>query len=209
MRESCDVRALDVPAPGTFASTAQALGVAGRRAIYVGYSMGGRLCLRLALDQPELVRGLMLISASPGIVDAGARAARVDADEVLAESIERDGVHAFLDRWLAQPMFAGVPADAPGLTDRRRLTREFLASCLRRLGTGTMEPMWHRLGELNMPVMLVSGTNDEKFTLIAHRMLERMHPGVRHVQLDGGHALPLEQPAVLGGLITAFATEHG
>ena len=40
-------------------------------------------------------------------------------------------------------------------------------------------------------------------------MLERMHPGVTHVQLDGGHAVPLEQPAVLGGLITAFAAEHG
>jgi pimeloyl-ACP methyl ester carboxylesterase len=57
--------------------------------------------------------------------------------------------------------------------------------------------------------MLVTGTHDEKYTAIARRMLERMHAGVSLVQLDGGHALPLEQPAVLGGLITAFATQHG
>jgi len=209
VRETCDVRALDVPAPGTFSSTARAIGLAGGRAVYVGYSMGGRLCLRLAVEQPDLVRGLMLISTSPGIADAQERAARVASDELLAESIERDGVHAFLERWLAQPMFAGVPADAPGLADRRRLTRDFLAACLRRLGAGAMEPMWGRLGELAMPAMLVTGTRDEKFTVIAHRMLERMHTGVTHVQLDAGHALPLEQPAVLGGLITAFATEHG
>ena len=59
------------------------------------------------------------------------------------------------------------------------------------------------------PVLLVTGTHDEKYTAIARRMLERMHAGVSHVQLDGGHALPLERPGVLGGLITAFAAEHG
>ncbi len=209
VRESCEVRALDVPKPRTFAGTARAIGAAGGRSIYVGYSMGGRLCLRLALDQPTLVRGLMLISTSPGIVDAEERTARVEADELLAASIERDGVHPFLERWLAQPMFAGVPDDAPGLSDRRRLTPEFLTACLRHLGAGSMEPMWHQLADLAMPVMLVTGTRDQKFTMIAQHMFERMHPGVRHVQLDGGHAVPLEQPTVLGGLITAFATEHG
>ena len=209
LRESCDVNVLDVPPPRTFEATARSIGIAGRRAIYAGYSMGGRLCLRLALDQPELVRGLVLISTSPGIADASQRAARVEADELLATSIERDGVDAFLERWLSQPMFASVPADAPGLSDRRRLTPEFLAACLRRLGAGVMEPMWQDLARLTMPVLLVSGKQDEKYTLIANHMLERMHPGVHHVQLDGGHALPLEQPAVLGGLITAFATEHG
>jgi 2-succinyl-6-hydroxy-2,4-cyclohexadiene-1-carboxylate synthase len=200
---------LDVPQPATFASTAHALGEAGGRAIYVGYSMGGRLCLRLAIDRPDLVRALVLVSASPGIVDGAERAARVEADEMLAESVERDGVHAFLETWLAQPMFASVPSDAPGLTDRRRLSPEFLAACLRRLGAGAMEPMWGEVSQLAMPVLLVTGTLDEKYTAIARRMLERMHPGVSHVRLDGGHALPLEQPGVLGGLITAFATEHG
>jgi 2-succinyl-6-hydroxy-2,4-cyclohexadiene-1-carboxylate synthase len=209
LRESCDVRALDVPAPSTFATTARAIGVAGERAIYVGYSMGGRLCLRLALDRPDLVRGLVLVSTSPGIANGEERAARVEADELLADSVERDGVAAFLADWLSQPMFASVPPDAPGLADRRRLTPEFLAACLRRLGTGAMEPMWGELSQLTMPVMLVTGTRDEKFTAIGRRMLERMHAGVGLMQLDGGHALPLEQPAVLGGLITAFAAEHG
>ena len=206
---SCDVRAVDVPAPASFAATARAIGSTGGRAVYVGYSMGGRLCLRLAIDRPDLVRGLMLVSASPGIVDRAERAARVEADELLAERIEHDGVDAFLASWLAQPMFASVPPDAPGLSDRRRLTPEFLAACLRRLGAGAMEPMWNDVPKLVMPVMLVTGTRDEKYTAIAHRMLERMSTRVAHMQLDGGHALPLEQPAVLGGLITAFATEHG
>jgi 2-succinyl-6-hydroxy-2,4-cyclohexadiene-1-carboxylate synthase len=209
VRASCEVRALDVPAPSTFATTARAIGTTGGRGIYVGYSMGGRLCLRLALDRPDLVQALMLVSTSPGIANPTERAARVEADELLAEGVERDGVHTFLAAWLAQPMFAGVPADAPGLTDRRKLSPEFLAACLRRLGAGAMDPMWDEVSRLAMPVMLVTGTRDERYTAIARRMLERMHAGVNLVRLDGGHALPLEQPAVLGGLIAAFAADHG
>jgi pimeloyl-ACP methyl ester carboxylesterase len=78
--ESNDVTAMEVPVRDTFALTAQAIGVRAKRGIYVGYSMGGRLCLRLALDRPDLVRGLVLVSASPGIVDPVERAARVAAD---------------------------------------------------------------------------------------------------------------------------------
>jgi 2-succinyl-6-hydroxy-2,4-cyclohexadiene-1-carboxylate synthase len=171
--------------------------------------MGGRLCLRLAIDRPDVVRALVLVSASPGIEDAAERAARADADEALAASVERDGVDTFLSHWLAQPMFATVPPDAPGLADRRRLTPEYLAACLRLLGAGVMEPMWNDLATLPMPVLLVTGTRDEKYTEIARRMLERMPPGAAHAQLDGGHALPLEQPAALGGGVAAFAAEHG
>ena len=209
VRETCDVRMLDVPPPTTFAATANAIGTTGGPGVYVGYSMGGRLCLRLALDRPDIVRALVLVSASPGIADPIEREARVEADDILADSVEHDGVAAFLETWLAQPMFASVPPDAPGLTDRRRLTPEFLAACLRRLGAGAMEPMWAEVPQLAMPVLLVTGTKDTKYTAIARRMLERMHPNVHHVQLDGGHALPLEQPSVLGGLITAFAADHG
>lgn len=209
VRESCEVRALDIPPPSTFSATARTLGAAGGRGLYVGYSMGGRLCLRLALDRPDLVRGLMLVSTSPGIAERKERAARAEADDMLADGVERDGVDAFLASWLAQPMFANVPDDAPGLADRRRLTPEYLASCLRLLGAGVMEPMWNELSELKIPVWLVTGTLDAKYTAVARRMLERMHPGVSHMQLDGGHALPIEQPAVLGGLISAFAAEHG
>lgn len=209
LSETCDVVVLDVPMPGTFAGTAHAIGDAGGRAVYAGYSMGGRLCLRLAIDRPDLVRALVLVSASPGIADRAERAARVETDEVLADRVEREGVDAFLAHWLAQPMFASVPADAPGLADRRRLTPGYLAACLRALGAGVMEPMWDDLAKLAMPALLVTGTLDAKYTEIARRMLERMHPGVVHRQLDGGHALPLEQPDAVGRLILDFVAEHG
>ena len=207
--ESCDVRAVDLPEVSDFATTADAIGDAGGPGIYAGYSMGGRLCLRLALDRPDLVRGLILVSGTPGIEDASERAARVASDERWADLAERAGVDAFLEQWLAQPMFATVPRDAPGLADRRSLTPAFLAACMRRLGTGAMEPMWDRLPELTMPVLLVTGALDEKFTAIARRMLDRLPADATHAELAGGHALLLEQPDALGNVIADFARVHG
>ena len=209
VREVADVTAVHVPLQDTFEATAHAIGDEGGTGVYVGYSMGGRLCLRLALDRPELVRALVLVSASPGLADPTERAARVEADEQLARSVTRDGVDAFLQRWLAQPMFATVPPDAPGIAERKRLSAEYLVGCLRVLGTGAMQPLWDRLPELAMPVALVTGKQDEKFDRIAANMLQRIGNNATHVRLEGGHALPLEQPTVLGGFVVAFASEHG
>jgi 2-succinyl-6-hydroxy-2,4-cyclohexadiene-1-carboxylate synthase len=206
---SCDVLALDVPERETFAATAASIGVQGKPGVYAGYSMGGRLALRLALDRPDLVHALVLISATAGIPDEAGRVERVASDEALAQSVERDGVDAFLERWLDQPLFATVPADAPGLDERRGLSARYVAHCLRVLGAGTMEPMWERLGELAMPVALVTGKRDAKYEKIALTLLERMRTDVVHIRLDGGHALPLEAPAVLGGFIASFAALHG
>jgi pimeloyl-ACP methyl ester carboxylesterase len=154
------------------------------------------------------VQGLVLVSSTAGIAEPDARADRVVADETLAESVERDGVDTFLERWLAQPLFATVPSGAAGLAERRGLSASYIAHCLRVLGAGAMDPMWDRLAELEMPIALVTGTTDAKYEKLALTMLERMRGDAVHVRLDGGHALPLEQPAVLGGFVASFADRH-
>ena len=86
-----------MPAAG-LPGTARALGEQGGPAVYVGYSFGGRVALRLAMDRPDLVAGLVLIGATAGLEDPAERAARVASDELLARSIEETGVAEFLDR---------------------------------------------------------------------------------------------------------------
>jgi 2-succinyl-6-hydroxy-2,4-cyclohexadiene-1-carboxylate synthase len=203
-----DARAVDIPQRATFAATARAIGDAGGAATYVGYSMGGRLCLQLALDRPELVTRLVLVSASPGLDDTAARAARRASDEELARSVERDGVDAFLREWLAQPLFATVPANAPGLADRRALSAAYLAHCLRVLGTGAMDSLWDRLAELTMPVVVVTGRKDAKFTAIAQEMMQRLAAGAVHDEVDAGHAIPLEAPVALARVIERAVARH-
>ncbi len=199
-----DAHAIDVPDAGSFAATAAAIGDAAGRAVYCGYSMGGRLCLRLALDRPDLVAGLVVVSANAGIEDAAVRAERVASDEELARFVEAHGVDAFLERWLAQPLFAGVPADAPGIAERRSLTAPFVAHCLRDLGAGTMASMWDDLPGLSMPVAVVWGERDTKYERIGRLLAHAIPRTITFAVERCGHAVPLERPDAMAQAIDAF-----
>ena len=106
--------------------------VAGKPAHVLGYSMGGRLALSVALNHPGCVQGLILESASPGLATDDERLARTASDEALAQRIERDGIQKFVDEWERLPLFASQLARA----EEARL--ELRARRLRR----TTRPAW-------------------------------------------------------------------
>ncbi|MGH8985109.1 MAG: alpha/beta fold hydrolase [Acidimicrobiia bacterium] len=194
--------ALDVPTALDFEATALALGGAGGQGTYVGYSMGGRLCLRLALDRPELVDRLVLVSASPGLADRRQRDRRRIDDARLAQAIPRDGVDAFLERWLNTPMFRTLRGEARGMEARQRdpgvLTHQLLV-----LGQGAMEPLWDRLGELRMPVTLVVGARDTRYAGHAQEMRATIADSCVEIVEGAGHALHLERPDALVRVLTS------
>ena len=169
-----------------------------------GYSMGGRVALAYTLARPGRVRRLLLVGASPGLADPSERRARRESDERLARRIERDGVEAFAREWAALPLFAGQsPAVAEvARAERRRQTPSGLAAALRGLGTGVLPPLWDRLGELMVPVMLVVGERDSKFRAIAERMASRLPSAELTVIAGAGHAVHLEAPAAVAGLLS-------
>lgn len=174
-------------------------------AIWFGYSLGGRLALRVALDHPELVDALVLLGASAGIEDAVDRSARMEFDERLADGLERKGVEQFVDGWLAQALFARLSREAAGVEERRRGTVDGLASALRLLGAGVQEPVWHRLGELGVPVLLLAGEHDTKFSAIAFRLASAIgdNAGITFVPA-AGHAAHLERPGSVATILSRF-----
>ncbi len=170
----------------------------------VGYSMGGRIALHVALALGARVQRLVLIGASPGIADVAEREARREADERLVSEIESSTVEEFAERWAtATAVLAGQPASVREMVhqDRLRNTPAGLAAALRGLGTGALPSLWDRLTELDMPVELIVGERDEKFTAIARAMAEKIpDPGLSLVA-GSGHAVHLEAPAAVAAII--------
>lgn len=176
-------------------------------ATYVGYSMGGRIALHLALARPDMVRRLVLVSATAGIDDASERAARRAADEQLAARVETDGLEAFVAWWLRRPLFATLSPEASALESRMGGTASGLASSLRRAGTGTQQPLWGRLGELAMPVLVVAGALDEAYAERAHRLGAGIGASSTVEVIPGaGHACHLERPEEFAALLRDWLT---
>ena len=74
--------------------------------VLCGYSMGGRIALRAALEHPERYAALVTIGAGAGIDDPAARIARVDADTRMAAWMESTPIEDVVAIWERQPLFA-------------------------------------------------------------------------------------------------------
>ena len=198
VRDAC-ATLVDAPGHGSNADesgdlwqTADAVADVMPRGTLVGYSMGARMALHVALSRPEQVESLVMVSGTPGIEDPVERAARRASDDALADRIENIGTRAFVDEWLANPMFAGLGADAARRDERYANPARGLADSLRLAGTGTQDDVWPRLTTLTCPVLVVTGALDPKFTAIGERMTKSI-PNARHVVIPGaGHTVHLE-----------------
>lgn len=178
--------------------------------VWIGYSMGARLALHVAMARPAAVGGLVLISGTAGIDDPGERAARRVSDGRLADHIEDVGVEAFLVEWLAKDLFAGLPDDPDRITRRATNTAAGLASSLRRWGTGTMDPpLWDRLAAIDAPTLVITGEHDTKFTGLGRRLAAGIGPHASHVIVPGvGHTVHLEAPDATATIVSDWTARH-
>lgn len=172
----------------------------------VGYSMGGRVALTLACRRPELLRSLTLIGASAGLADESERADRRTSDNRLAESIEIDGLETFVDRWMANPLFAtqtrlGDDFLAAARAQRLRNSADGLVRSLRAAGAGSMVPLHDDLRRCDVSTVFVVGAEDPKFTGVAVELAALMPTAEVAVIENAGHAVHLEQPDEVAAVV--------
>jgi 2-succinyl-6-hydroxy-2,4-cyclohexadiene-1-carboxylate synthase len=102
-----------------------------------------------------------------------------------------------------------LPAAAAAVDDRRRNTAAGLAASLRHTGAGTQEPLWERLGGLSIPVLVVVGERDEKFTTLGRRLVDAIGSSATFAAIgDAGHAAHLEQPAAFVAIVERWLTSR-
>ncbi|GHU13469.1 pimeloyl-[acyl-carrier protein] methyl ester esterase [Betaproteobacteria bacterium] len=179
----------------------------------VGWSLGALLALELAALQPERVRALVLISATPRFV----------ADADWAYGLDARTVVSFLEGY----------ASAPGATLRRFFALQTLGDAARRtllprleaasqphpdaaqaalqdglhlLASSDVRP---RLAAIRVPVQLIHGACDALMPLAAANWLATALPQAKlSVLEDCGHAPLLSRPAECAALIQDAHERH-
>lgn len=179
------------------------------RGVWLGYSMGGRTALQIAVRHPNAVAALILEGASPGIESVEERERRMVSDEALAVRIEQEGVQAFVDYWESIPLFASqasLPAAERARIRSGRLANRAsgLARSLRGMGAGAQQPLHDHLAAVTAPVLLLAGALDTTYVAVGHQMAVALPHATMHVVPQAGHAAHIEQPAAVAGLVRAF-----
>ena len=178
-------------------------------ATYVGYSLGARVALHCALQAPNSVKRLVLCGVTPGLRSEQERENRRVADENIAQTIEQTPLTDFLNGWTRQPIFNGYVPDEIDMSIRLKNKPGGLAMSLRTMGTGSQEDLWTKLSELTMPVLLVTGEDDVKFSQIAVEMNSLIGPAAQLAPIPHcGHSVPFQKPTEFCSVTSQFILSH-
>lgn len=178
-------------------------------ALVCGHSLGGALAVRMALDTPARVAGLVVVNSNSA---AGTAEWRAEVQPQLAEMAARvrsEGTD-FLRQTRLYPARSRRLPDAAreALTaDFDRLTSAGVAGTA--LGLTAKVNAFERLGELSVPVLIVAGDRDLDFVHGAPRLVAAIRRApVQMATIPGaGHNVQLEEPDAFNHELVAFARQ--
>ncbi|XP_022776671.1 protein PHYLLO, chloroplastic isoform X13 [Durio zibethinus] len=188
----------------------------------VGYSMGARIALYMALMFSDKIEGAVILSGNPGLEDTVARKIRRAKDDSRARSLVTHGLELFLNTWYSGGLWMSLRSHPyfNQTVARRSLHDDVrgLARVLSDLSTGRQPSLWEDLKHCKRPLMLIVGEKDEKFKKVAQKMwhkighgsidrddpVSKLHEMV--VVPNCGHAVHLENPLSIIRLVRQFLT---
>lgn len=191
------------------ATLARTLAARVPRAAWLGWSLGGLVALRAALDHPEQVRGLVMVASSPRFVQGGdwPHGVRPSLFREFGEALQRD-FRGTLEGFLA--------LEALGSEDARRELRALRAQAFERgepapralqegLDLLDSADLRDELAGLRVPSLWLSGRRDRLVPEGAMAAAAALAPGAREVQIgNAGHAPFLGAPDQVAGLVDDF-----
>lgn len=180
-----------------------------KRAVFYGYSMGGRAALSFTIQHKGMVQALVLESSTAGIKDDFERKQRIEADKKLAEFILDEGVEKFLDYWKEIPLFNSLKN-----IDNVKLEKYYslkiknspigFSNSLKGFSTGIMPSYWDLLNRINCKTLLLNGELDTKFTKINLEMDKLFQDSEHRVIKSAGHNIHFEEPEAVINELNRF-----
>jgi 3-oxoadipate enol-lactonase len=177
----------------------------------IGQSRGGSIALDFALERPELVDSLVSVAGNAGgsepELPEGVEAPPWDEMERLWEAKDWETLaeletQVWVDGW-------GQPADRVSPMLRRQVHDWILETYRAEKSEGQPQPLdppaAHRLDELRIPLLVITGTSDDPVSLANSRNLARSVRGARLEEFEGvAHMVQLEQPERFNRLVLEF-----
>lgn len=181
-------------------------------AFLCGYSMGGRIALYLLIHFQDFFSGGVLESAQPGVISESEREKRRHLEKNWMTQISED-FSGFLNYWSNLEILK----PSKSLSEEHEQLLESIqkhqhpAQLIRSLqitGTGQMPSLWENLKNISLPLLLVSGEDDEKYAEITRQMKSRLVDAESVIFPNCGHRVHLDQPQKLAEKITQFTEQH-
>jgi pimeloyl-ACP methyl ester carboxylesterase len=164
------------------------------RATIAGFSLGGTIAMRAAIDTPDRVSALALIGTSSRVNSAARgwyeeRAALVhDGDPGLRETLDKDTEDVYRNR--PEEIEAGLRIRRESTADPRGFANACLA--MASLNEAPLDP---ELGAIRQPTVIVAGDNDQHCPPRASEIIaDKIGGSTMRVIEDTGHPLPVERP---------------
>lgn len=177
----------------------------GEPAVVGGLSFGGLASLHFALERPASVCALVLIDTGPGFKNPKAQERWEQSVDRTASFLERKGMAAFVER--AGAMAVGRRTDLPAA---RAAARAIAAQDPRGLAlfgrhvAGPAAPVIDRLGEIDVPALVLVGEEDEEY-LRAAEVLAAKLPRAERVAIPGaGHIVNIEASEAFDAAVLRF-----
>ncbi len=167
----------------------------------VGLSMGGMIAFQLAVDCPERVLSLTIVNSGPALVPRTAGEwLRVQQRLLLARFSGPTRTAHFLSRRL----FPKPEQDALRVQFIERWSANdpaaYLASMRALVGWSVLE----RIGEINCPVLVISGDRDYTPAEAKRAYTARLPRAELVIFEDSGHATPIDQPDRFNARVLEF-----
>jgi len=193
------------------------------RIVGVGHSLGAVLTLWAALEHPDLIRAIVLVDP---VLLSPARLWAVRMVRSLGLQHRLPLVQGALRRrrqWPSrQDCFRHYRAKPFFATWSDAALHDYVSSVTRPRPDGQVElayspeweahifattptDVWHQVGRLGMPVLVIRGEHSDTFTPRAQALLARRLPETTFTTISGaGHLVPLQKPAAVGAAILRF-----
>lgn len=169
-----------------------------------GVSWGGGLAQQFARQYPAICRKLILVATTPGVVMLPGK---------LSAIFKMIGPRRYLDkgymRTVAGELYGGAFRKDPSLIHKHAAAMKGATQTgyLMQLMAMTGWTSLHWLHTLQMPTLVLSGTDDPLINVFNARMLVNRIPNARLALIDEGHLFVVTQPEETAQIVLEFL--HG